>query len=216
MRNKIIILDGADKVGKSACIDNIVSICKSEGIDYLTMFHKNTASTTSDRSTWPPSTDYEQFFRDNKSIYDINAGNLQFMDFWIAKWFMSRPPGSVIIFDRLHLSSLVFGKVLRPESFLRIWGTYENYIRFMNIFESCIQQYAEVQLFVLYNNEFILSEDTENTIVKMSIDSLVDTNEEFLTAFAESTILDKTLVYCNVDDRGWYNSWEQIKNELNL
>ena len=161
-------------------------------------------------------TDYEQFFRDNKSIYDINAGNLQFMDFWIAKWFMSRPPGSVIIFDRLHLSSLVFGKVLRPESFLRIWGTYENYIRFMNIFESCIQQYAEVQLFVLYNNEFILSEDTENTIVKMSIDSLVDTNEEFLTAFAESTILDKTLVYCNVDDRGWYNSWEQIKNELNL
>ena len=50
----------------------------------------------------------------------------------------------------------------------------------------------------------------------MSIDSLVDTNEEFLTAFAESTILDKTLVYCNVDDRGWYNSWEQIKNELNL
>ena len=207
--HKILILDGADKVGKSASINKLIQLYEDKGYKVLPMFSKEFTK-FGQEIDYEEDEKFDDCFKTIKNMYDVVSGHLQTISFFVKHIFdLHQNEKFIIIFDRLHLSSLVFGTTLRPSKFEAIWGRSKNYVKYMNIFERRMQRYAEVQLLVLINDSTEFQPDDAN-FVKMGAVHLEVTNNRFEKVFQLSEINNKVLIYCQKDDDGWFNTYEQI------
>lgn len=211
MKHKIIIFDGADRIGKSSSIDKLIEEYENHGYLVVTLFHPQTISKHSRMLNFEDDEKFDHHYKSNSDMYSIQSGNLDVMSYWMKITFdINLDKNVVIMIDRLHLSSLVFGMSLRRNSFTKIFKNSDVFVKFMNTFERRLQVFADVTMFVFVNDSVINKEDNEHAIVKMSVEKLQNTNAMFEIAAGLSVINDKHVIRCVEDANGWFNTYDQI------
>lgn len=216
MKHKIVIFDGADRVGKTSSIDKIIEEYEKHDYIVVTMFHPAMGSFTRDID-FNDDEKFDKHYKNDSDMYSIQSGSLDIMSYWMKKIFdINVGKNVVILIDRLHLSSLVFGMTLRDKSFKKIFKSSNSFVKFMNTFERRIQVFAEVTLLILINDSEITKDDNEHEIVKMNVDKLKMTNAMFEVVSDLSVIEDKHVIYCKQDSSGWFNTYSQIIERLTI
>lgn len=208
--HKIVIFDGADRVGKSSSINKLIEEYEKNEYLVVTMFHPTMGVNTRDID-FDDEQKFEKHYKANEDMYSIQSGSLDLMSYWMKKIFdINLGKKVVILVDRLHISALVFGMSLRRSSFKKIFKTTDQFVQFMNTFERRIQVFAQVTMLIFINDSEIVEEDNDHEIVKMSVDKLKTSNSMFEIASGLSVIEQKHVINCQSDEKGWFNTYPQI------
>lgn len=215
--HKIIILEGVDKVGKTSIIQKLKEHYVSLSFDFVTI-SSNVTSYPYIEANYNDDHNFDESFKNVPILFDTMSTNLFYHSIWCKRLLDCATKPTVIVFDRLQLSSLVFGFLLRRKMFLQIWETVDNYVNYMNTFERRLDHYVETHLITYVktdNSEYV--DDNDNEFISITAGEQKESNLNFIRYHEKLSVLEnKHLVVCEKDENGWYNSWEQTKKILSI
>lgn len=120
----VIIIEGIDQIGKTTLINNIAAEIRLKGKEVLLDLHQ---------STWVPDIPLNK----KPNCYDLT--NAFTMTYFIEVMNMLKHrTDTVLIVDRLHVSSFAYGWVKRLDNILSIYGTIEHFRTQLHGFEKAL------------------------------------------------------------------------------
>lgn len=118
---QLVIIEGIDKIGKTTFIKNLGDELKKEKCDVILDFHKTTWSPKLAVNYHPHSYEYANAF--------IWTYFLEVLELFKHKRDM------VMILDRYHITSVVYGLIKREKLIIELYGTLERFEEVIKEFE---------------------------------------------------------------------------------
>lgn len=207
MDHKIIIIEGQDRLGKSTCIKTLIMHLEGRGYDVVTMYGDHS---TSIQEQGPDRREYfGQLYRTNPEAYNFGGASFEALSYSIRNLFSIAKRPTVMLFDRLTLSNIAYGMVIRPTRFAKFFNGLENYIELMNSFEMYIQEIAKTYLLTFVTDETFpnVSDDT-NPFITISGIEIDSTAPWFTLAHSKSKVKQKLLEFVESNDAGYFNTMQ--------
>lgn len=201
LKNKqIIIIEGRDRLGKSTIIKKLVQSLEDRNIIVSVLGDKDVQPSTN-VSINTSQFSFSNMKLNNEMFQEFRGASYTAMSFFIRRLFeVTGDKHHVIIFDRLQLSTFVYGTMLRQQLFNKIHGSIEQYITYMNAFEAHLQDIADTHLFTFITSHITDADDDEHSQVSIKANHINMSNKLFAYIHSESAIRQSVCINVQYDE----------------
>lgn len=211
--NKIFIIEGRDRIGKTTCIKLLIE--KYEKLDYNVITLSNEKSSIMKKYEIPDT--FNKLCNESLNFREYKGCSFESFALMTRRLFDVSDKPVCMIYDRLHLSTYVFGILLRTEVFMKTHQNVSMYFEYMNAFETYIEYIADSHLVTIITNHQTLEDDDENKLFDtMSAKLINDSISLYEHAHALSKMKNKYLLNILWDDSNQrYTTTEQFLSLIN-